>query len=311
MTLQQLTYALALQQHRSFKIASQKLFISQPALSVQIQKLEDELDIILFDRSASPISVTEEGKLFLIRAEEIVTSASALKNFTKELKQDVSGQFKIGIIPTLAPFLVPLFSDHLQEVHPKLNLDFSEMTTNRVIEGVRKGELDTGLIATPVNVFGIVSEPIFYEKFFFYASSEFAQGNGISLKNIDYDQLWLLNEGNCFRDQINNFCDQNEIRKGKRFIYRSNSIDALIRIVDLKGGMTILPELTTLSLSVEQEDNIAPIGKKAREIGIINRKNNSKERFTNELINAIKENIPSVMLSKEGLEVVDPEIIMN
>ncbi len=310
MTLQQLTYALALQQHRSFKTASQKLFISQPALSVQIQKLEDELDIILFDRSASPIKVTEEGKLFLIRAEEVVTSASALKNFTKELKQDVSGTFKIGIIPTLAPFLVPLFTDHLQSAHPKLDLDYAEMTTNNVIEGVRKGHLDTGLIATPVNVFGIVSEPIFYEKFFLYTSQKF-NNNNVSLNNIDYDNLWLLNEGNCFRDQINNFCDLNEIRKGKRFIYRSNSIDALIRIVDLKGGMTILPELTTLSLSAEQENNLSPIGKKAREIGIINRKNNNKERFTNELINSIKNNIPSAMLSNESLEVVDPEIVMD
>ena len=311
MTLQQLTYALALEEHKSFKTASQKLYISQPALSVQIQKLEDELGIIIFDRSSSPINVTEEGKLFLIRAEEVVTSASALKNFTKELKQDVSGKFKIGVIPTLAPFLIPLFTDHLQSLHPKLDLDYAEMTTNNVIDGVRKGELDTGLIATPVNVFGISSEPIFYEKFYFYTSNENGSEENVSIKNIDYDNLWLLNEGNCFRDQINNFCDLNEIRKGKRFVYRSNSIDALIRIVDMKGGMTILPELTTLSLTAEQESNISPIGKKAREIGIINRKNNNKERFTTELVNSIKCNIPSSMLSSKGLEVVDPEITLD
>lgn len=310
MTLQQLNYALALQEHKSFKSASQKLHISQPALSVQIQKLEDELGIILFDRTANPISITEEGKRFLVRAEEVVTSASALKNFTKELQQDVSGTFKIGIIPTLAPFLVPLFTDYLQATHPKLDLDYAEMTTNNVIEGVRKGDLDTGLIATPVHAFGIVSEPIFYERFYFYTSEKVGV-DSVSLKNIDYDNLWLLNEGNCFRDQINNFCDLNKIRKGKRFIYRSNSIDALIRIVDIKGGMTILPELTTLSLTVEQENNISPIGKKAREIGIINRKNNNKERFTTELIAAIKNNIPSSMLSSSGLEVVDPEITMD
>lgn len=311
MTLQQLKYALALNEHSSFKLASQKSNISQPALSIQIQKLEEEIGISLFDRSSSPIQATKEGKLFLVRAEELVIGASDLQNFTKNLKAHISGQFKIGVIPTLAPFLIPLFTDHLQEKHPDLNLDYYEMTTNNVIEGVRKGELDTGLIATPVNVFGIDSKPVFYEKFYFYSSEPVSSNADITIKNLDYEHLWLLNEGNCFRDQINNFCDLSEIRKGKKFIYRSNSIDALVRIVDVKGGVTILPELTTLSLSVEQEENISPIGKKAREIGVINRKSNSKEHFTDSLIDSIQKNIPGTMLSQKGLEVVDPEIVMD
>lgn len=310
MTLQQLNYALSLLEHKSFKVASQKSNISQPALSIQVQKLESEIGIPLFDRSSSPIEPTEEGKLFLVRAEELVISASDLKSYSNHLKQDISGKFRIGIIPTLAPFLIPLFTDHLQEAHPELELDYYEMTTNNVIDGVRKGELDSGLIATPVKVFGIESEPIFYEKFYFYSSNK-QNDKTLTLKNLDYENLWLLNEGNCFRDQINNFCDLNEIRKGKRFVYRSNSIDALIRIVDIKGGVTILPELTTLSLSVEQEENIMAIGNKAREIGIINRKNNSKQRFASSLIASIKANIPSTLLKKEGLEVVDPEIVMD
>lgn len=311
MTLQQLNYALELQKNDSFKAASKKLSISQPALSIQIQKLEAEIGIALFDRSSSPITTTDEGKKFLVRAQELVIGASALKNFSNEMKEDISGQFRIGIIPTLAPFLVPLFTDHLQSHHPNLDLDYHEMTTNNVIHGVRNGDLDTGIIATPVNVFGIVSKPVFYEKFYFYSSERANSRETMTLQNVDYKHLWLLNEGNCFRDQINNFCDLKEIRKGKQFIYRSNSIDALIRIVDMKGGMTILPELTTLSLSAEQENNISQIGKKAREIGIINRKNNSKDRLTNALIHSIKENIPSSMLTKKGIEVVDPEIVMD
>ena len=311
MTLQQLNYALALQQHKSFRAASHKLSISQPALSIQIQKLEEEIGVVLFDRSSSPISVTEEGKLFLIRAEELVVGAADLKQYSRELKDDISGKFNIGIIPTLAPFLIPLFTDHLQSSFPKLELDYFEMTTNNVIEGVRKCELDTGLIATPINVYGITSQPIFYEQFYFYSSDPIDPDNLPTVRNVDYNNLWLLNEGNCFRDQINNFCDLKKIRQGKRFIYRSNSIDALMRIVDTKGGITILPELTTLSLSAEQENNIALIGKKAREIGVINRINNSKQRFSNALVEAITQNIPSSMLKKEGLEVVDPEIRMD
>ena len=231
-----------------------------------------------------------------------------MKNFSREIKENISGTYKIGIIPTLAPFLVPLFTDHLQSLHPGLSLDYHEMTTNNIVDGVRRGKLDTGLISTPLKAFGITSKAIFYEKFFLYSSKAISASNKISIKNIDYDNLWLLNEGNCFRDQINNFCDMNEMRKGKRFMYRSNSIDALIRIVDMKGGMTILPELTTLSLTVEQEDKISSIGNKAREIGMINRKNNNKEKFTHELVHSIKSNIPGSMLKSKDLDVVDAEI---
>jgi LysR family transcriptional regulator, hydrogen peroxide-inducible genes activator len=310
MTLQQLHYALSLAKNRSFKEAAQKLSITQPALSIQIQRLEEELGLIIFDRSHSPIQSTMDGQQFLLRAEEIVIGATNLKSFMMDLKKDVSGPFKLGIIPTLAPFLVPLFAEHLQTQHPNLILDFQEMLTNQVITAVRNGEIDAGLIATPVAVYGIQHTPIFYEKFYFYASEE-VNTKKISLSTIDYTNLWLLNEGNCFRDQINDFCDLKEIQKGKSFIYRSNSIDALIRIVDTKGGVTILPELTTLSLSTEQENNISPISNKAREISLITRKLNIKERITDELILSIQTNIPAPMLHPEGLDVVDPGIEMS
>lgn len=310
MTLQQLHYALVLAKNRNFKVASQKLSITQPALSIQIQRLEDELGVILFDRSRNPIEATVDGAQFLIRAEEIVIGASNLKNFVGDLKKDVSGPFSVGIIPTLAPFLVPLFADHFQTKHPNLVLDFQEMLTNQVISAVRNGEVDAGLIATPVTAYGIVYTPIFYEKFYFYSSSD-ADTENISLTNIDYSNLWLLNEGNCFRDQINDFCDLKEIRKGRSFIYRSNSIDALIRMVDTKGGVTILPELSTLSLSTDQENSITPITNKAREISLITRKLNIKERISDELIKSIQANIPGPLLHADGLDIVDPSIEMK
>lgn len=310
MTLQQLHYALILAKNKTFKVASQKLSITQPALSIQIQRLEDELGVILFDRSKNPIETTVDGEQFLIRAEEIVIGATNLKSFIGDLKKDISGPFTVGIIPTLAPFLVPLFADHLQKKHPKLILDFQEMLTNQVINAVRNGEVDAGLIATPLSVYGIEYTPIFYEKFYFYSSEEISTKH-ISLSNIDYTNLWLLNEGNCFRDQINDFCDLKEIQKGKSFIYRSNSIDALIRIVDTKGGVTILPELSTLSLSTDQENNITIISNKAREISLITRKLNIKERISNELIQSIQANIPALLLKSDGLDVVDPMINMR
>lgn len=308
MTLQQLQYALTLKKFGNFKRAAESLGITQPGLSLQIQKLEDFIGVILFDRTSNPIVPTSDGERFLIRAEDVVVSAQGLAHFSTELNEGFKGKLTIGAIPTLAPFLVPLFADDLQKDFPEFQLDFHEMTTDQVISGVRSGELDAGLISTPLKVHGIVAIPLFYEKFYFYASSEMNMSSELRLKNLDYKKLWLLNEGNCFRDQINNFCDLKEIRKDKDFIYRSNSIDALIRIVDTKGGMTILPELTTLSLNDEQEQKLILIKKKAREIGIILRPNSDKKRFIEKLEGYIKRNIPHRMLSKEDLEIVDPEI---
>lgn len=314
MTLTQLKYALALKKYQNFKKAAEQLDISQPALSVQVQKLEDEIGIKLFNRSITPVQVTKDGELFMIKAQEIVNNAKQLQNFANELKEDFSGTLEIGVIATLAPFLVPLFSHAIQQDYPNLQLVFKELTTENVVNGVRSGELDVGLISTPIDVYGIKSIPLFYERFYIYASkSKSSDSNDIKLEEINYDELWLLNEGNCFRDQINDFCDLKAIRKGKKFIYQSNSIDALIRIVDTHGGMTILPELTTLSLNEYQEENLKDIyGRpKAREIGLIVTPNYDKVRYIKLLEEYIKNNIPSHMKTQNDYEIVDPNIQMD
>ena len=312
MTIAQLQSVLMLQKSGSFKQAATRMGITQPALSLQVRKLENELGLMIFDRSTNPVSPTPEGLEFLIRAREIIAQVESLESFAAGMTKKVSGKNRIGMIPTLAPFLVPLFSDSLQSSHPGLALDIFEQLTNQVLHGVKHGDLDAGIISTPVHVNGLTSIPLFYEKFIFYAS-EPAGKTSVQLSAIDYQKLWLLNEGNCFRDQINNFCNLSEIRKNKSFVYRSNSIDALIRLVDTKGGYTILPELTTLSLSEAQEENLWPIADKpfAREIGLIVRERNNKQHLFDELATCIRENIPASMLSAKGLEVVDPDIHLD
>ncbi|MAE85013.1 MAG: hypothetical protein CMB80_19915 [Flammeovirgaceae bacterium] len=314
MTLTQLRYALVLKKHQNFKKAAEQLEISQPALSVQIQKLEDEIGIKLFNRSGSPIQITRDGELFLIKAQEVVNNAKQLSNFAQELKDDYSGSLEIGVIATLAPFLVPLFSHAIQKDYPNLQLVFKEQTTEVIVNAVRSGELDVGIISTPIDVYGIQSIPLFYERFYMYTSeSGDVSTNEIKLDEINYDRLWLLNEGNCFRDQVNDFCDIKSIRQGKKFIYQSNSIDALIRIVDTHGGMTILPELTTLSLNEYQEENLKVIHgqPKAREIGIVVTPNYDKVRYVKLLEEYIRGNIPSHMLQANDYEIVDPNIQMD
>lgn len=310
MTIAQLKYALALRKYGSFNRAASHIDISQPGLSLQIQKLEDHLGVILFDRSYSPIEPTAEGEIFLSRAEETVAGFEALHGFSGELKSGFNGKLTIGIIPTLAPFLVPLFVDDLQKDYPDFHLDIHEMTTREVVIGVKNGELDAGLMSTPAVLPNLNYEVLFYERFYFYASGE-ADNAELTVRNVDYKRLWLLNEGNCFRDQVNNFCDLKKIRKDKHFIYRSNSIDALIRIVDTKGGMTIMPELTTLSLSEAQEENMIPIDNKAREISVLIRSVSNKQRFVNKMNEYIKKNIPHHMLESQGLEIVDPGIVVK
>lgn len=313
MTLNQLEYALALQRHGSFNKASERLGITQPALSTQIKKLEEEINIQIFNRKANPIEVTLDGAKFLERSQQVLTDARRLINFSQELGQLYNDVLRIGVIPTLAPFLIPLFSDDLQRDYPDFHLDFHELTTENVIAGVREGRLDVGMISTPVNVPGIISEPLFYEKFYLYTAFQPGSRTHFDLQDINYDELWLLNEGNCFRDQINDFCDLSKIREHKHFIYRSNSIDALIRIVDTKGGMTILPELSMLSLDEEQEERIIAIGgrPKAREISLIMTKHYDKKRFIERLAEYVKKNIPKHMLTSNDYEVVDPRITLN
>lgn len=311
MTLNQLEYALEIARYGGFKYAADKKQISQPALSMQIQKLEDEIGIRIFDRTGSPIKITADGQLFLERAQEIVAGAHRLTEFSSKLNEDFNGEIKLGIIPTLAPFLVPLFADQLLSDYPNFKMDIHEVITEKVVNGVRSGELDAGIISTPINVYGIESLPLFYEKFYIYSSEQQIDNElGVNLNKIKYEHLWLLEEGNCFRDQINNFCDLNKIRKNKQFVYRSNSIDALIRLVDTKGGMTILPELSTLTLTEYQEENVRMIAgkQKAREIAIIVTKNYDKERYIDKIKSYIQGSIPKSMLSSKGLEIVDPEI---
>lgn len=310
MTINQLLYALELSKHGNFKRASEHLEISQPALSLQVQKLEDEIGFKLFNRSTTPIEVTEDGKLFLIKAQEVMSGVKQLQNFTSEIKEDYNGKLVVGIIPTLAPFLVPLFIESMEKEYPGLQLIIKEQITEVVIANVRNGELDVGIISTPIDSYGIHSIPLFYEQFYVYTAGEHTSKAEYSVEDIKQEKLWLLDEGNCFRDQINNFCDLTSNREGKTLVYQSNSIDSLIRIVDTKGGVTILPELTSLALNEYQEENLKNIsGKpKAREIGLIVPNKYDKERYIDVLKTHILQNIPHHMTEKGNYEVVDPNI---
>ena len=308
MNLQQLEYALTLEKTGSFTRAAQVLNMTQPALSLQIKNLENEIGIALFDRSKVKIEPTELGLKFLLKAGEIVMAGKQLEEYAHTLGGEHMGKLRLGVIPTLSPFLVPLFAESFLKEYPKLEIEVNEMLTEQILQQIRLGELDGGIISTPVNRQGISTEPLFYESFYFYRHDKTYQSNEtLKVANIDLSDLWLLEEGNCFRDQINDICSLRK-EKSAKLNYRCSSIDSLIRMVDFYGGSTILPELTTLSLDASQEQHLAPIEEKVREVGFVTRKLTGKEYLFEILVDSIKACVPSPMRKKGSREVVDPGI---
>lgn len=309
MNLLQLEYALTLERMGSFTKAAKTLSLSQPALSLQIKNLESEIGISLFDRSKARVEPTEQGKQFLLKAGEIVSASKQLKDYARSLANTFEGTLSIGVIPTLSPFLVPLFVDELISSYPKVSIQIHELLTEQILQQLRAGDLDGGLISTPIQRQGIEVQPLFYESFYFYQTDDQKKwSEPFQLTNMDLRDLWLLEEGNCFRDQVNDICSIHDREIAGQLKYYCSSIDSLIRMVDHYGGITILPELTTLSLDANQEKDLILIPDKIREIGFISRKLSGKEHLIDVLCQSIVQCVPKRMKEKRGREVVSPGI---
>lgn len=308
MNLQQLEYILALDKHRHFAKAAEACFVTQPTLSMMIQKLEDELGIKLFDRKRQPIQPTEDGREIIERARQIVADVSRLKEYTKERKQDVSGEVRMAIIPTLAPYLLPLFLNSLMEKHPQLKVKIRELVTEDIISQLKKGELDIGVMATPVNEPTLKEHPVFYEEFFAYTADDepIAKKKYILPKDIDLSKLWLLEEGHCLRDQIFNLCElKKKDQQSDRLHYQAGSLETLKNLVDNNRGVTILPYLATLNLTKKQQTKIREFAqpKPVREISLVVSQNFPRKK----IIEAIKSEIE--MSLPESAEVAKKKVV--
>ena len=215
--------------YRHFVIASEKCFVTQPTLSMMIRKLEDELDVIIFDRSKQPVVPTEAGKLIIEQAKVVIHEAKKIPAICQEIKERVEGELNIGIIPTVVPFLLPIFLDHFNLKYPGIRLNFSEITTNEIIDRLIKNRLDCGILATPLNNPQIIEIPMYYEEFLLYTSPghSLLQNNEVSTNLIDYDNLWLLNESHCLRSQVINFCDIRGKEIKAKLNYEVGSIETL------------------------------------------------------------------------------------
>ncbi|GAB2487568.1 hydrogen peroxide-inducible genes activator [Algoriphagus taiwanensis] len=307
MTIQQLEYLIAVDKFRHFGQAAESCFVTQPTLSAQLSKLEKELEVILFDRSKMPVIPTEIGVQIIAQAKRVVSESKGIYELVAQLKGDISGTIKLGIIPTLAPYLLHLFIRKFLEKYPNVKLEVQEMVTEEVIRHLKNDELDLGIVVTPLDEPGILEKPMFYEKFYAYFSKNhpLLQKKTVRPEELKSNELWILQQGHCFRDQVVSFCDQS-MAGHSNFHYESGSLEGLRNMVNRYQGVTLLPELATLELSEEEKSRLRSFEGQApiREVSIILNRSFLKQKLVELLFREITEAIPFAMTSKAHGKIV-------
>ena len=297
MTFVQLEYIIAVDTYRHFAKAADNCFVTQPTLSMQIQKLEDELGLKIFDRSKQPVMPTEAGAAIIEQARKILGEKGMIDEIVQQKKGIVTGVLTVGIIPTLAPYLLPLLIQKFIKKYPLVRLVVSELTTEVIIERLREGRIDAGILVTPLDEPGIKEHPLFYEEMMAYVSKKDKayQKTYMLPQDIDPSKLWMLEEGHCFRSQIINLCELKKASvEGAHFDYEAGSLETLRRMVEQNDGITILPELATLDLTARQLQSIRHFKKPVpmREVSIVIHRDFVKKRLVELLKEAILDSIP-------------------
>ncbi|MFC4870220.1 hydrogen peroxide-inducible genes activator [Negadavirga shengliensis] len=308
MTIQQLEYILAVDKFRHFGHAAEACFVTQPTLSAQVGKLEKELDVIIFDRSKMPVIPTEIGETIISQAKKVVSESKGIYEMVAQLKGDISGLIKMGIIPTLAPYLLPLFIRNFIQKYPKVQLQVEEMVTEDIIKKLKNDELDLGIVVTPLENPGILEKPIFYEKFYSYLSRNhpLLEKEKIHVKEIPIEDLWVLQQGHCFRDQVMNLCEQTKFQR-MNFHYESGSLEGLKNMVNRYKGVTLLPELAIQDLNEEEQSRIREFDQEPpiREVSLVLTRSFLKKKLVSLLYDEILAVIPKHMSSKNYGKVVN------
>lgn len=305
MNIQQIEYLLAVNKYRSFSKAAENIFVTQPALTIQIRRLEDELGVELFDRNKKPLEPTEIGERIIEQARFLQKNIEKLSDIVSEFKRELSGNLRIGIIPTVSPYLVPKFVNEFVGNFPEVNLQFTELITEDILSHLEEGTLDAGIIVTPFPMKNMTVFPLYYEEFFLYVSDKhpLIKRKNIRVSELNLHDLWLLEEGNCFRNQVINICRREKDYKSKwKFDYESLSIDSLLKIVNSSRGITVIPELALEDVpesgknKVKKFLNYHPV----REVSLIVEKTFLKKNLIEGLTEIIINGMPKKMRVKHG-----------
>lgn len=309
MTLVQLEYIIAVDTYKSFVMAAEKCFVTQPTLSMQIQKLEASLGIRIFDRSKQPIVATDIGKAVINQARTVVKESDKIKELINETKDELGGEIKIGVIPTLAPYILPKILGSFMEKYPKIKLQIWESTTRKVIQELKLGLLDCGILSTPLEDDELIEHPLFYENFVAYISkgSNLAAKSTVTAADLLTEKLWLLNEGHCMRNQVLNICQKRKLMHPEETLqYNTGSVETLKRMVDTNSGATIIPELSILEFDEDQLERVRYFKspEPVREISLVTTKNFLKQRALSMLSKEILNAVPDKFKTNKKKELV-------
>ncbi|PRX51862.1 LysR substrate-binding domain-containing protein [Salegentibacter salegens] len=309
MTITQLHYVLAVAEHKNFTKAAQKVFVTQPTLSMQIQKLEEELDVQIFDRTKKPIQLTETGQKIVQQARNIVNESDRIKDIVDQQKGFVGGIFKLGVIPTVMPTLLPMFINNFIKKYPKVKLKIEELNTEAIVERLREGHLDAAIAATPLELQGIKENVLYYEPFVGYIPNthRLYKKEEIEINDLDIDDMLLLEDGHCFKDGILNLCKSSRNYDDDHFQLESGSFETLIKLANEGLGMTLLPYLHTLDIKDSEKKNLRMFKEPvpAREVSLIYNRSELKMQ----IIEAIQSTIAGVVkgaIAFHNVKIISP-----
>lgn len=312
-TITQLEYILAVDREQHFGKAARTCFVSQPSLSAQIQKLEDELEVKIFDRTQKPILTTEAGKEIIEQARVVVHEHKKLQTIADNIALEPKGDFELAVIPTVASYVIPLFIGHFGEAYPRVKLGINEHKTEDIIRLLNNDEIDAGLLVTPLENEQLIERHLFYEPFYCYLNKNhpLSKKKTISGTDLDSNDLWLLSEGHCFREQVLKVCSKNtEHRVLPNIRFESGNLDTLINLVNANSGYTLLPQLAVDQLSeAEVRTHIKKFKRPipTREVSLVYTRRFLKESIINALESSIIANLPQKIksLKKQNIDVVD------
>jgi len=309
MTITQLHYVLAVAEHQNFTKAAQKVFVTQPTLSMQIQKLEEELEVQIFDRSKKPIELTEVGKKIVFQARNIVNESDRIQDIVDQQKGFIGGEFRLGIIPTIMPTLLPMFLTNFIKKYPKVKLKIEELHTEAIIDKLQDGHLDAAIAATPLEHETIKERVLYYEPFVAYTppGHRLSKEQKIKPEELDIDDILLLEDGHCFKEGILNICKTNKDADNASFQLESGSFETLIKLANEGLGMTLLPYLHTLELPEKESNNLRMFEEPspAREVSLIYNKSELKMQII-EALHQIISGVVRGAVAFNNVKIVSP-----
>ena len=310
MTITQLQYVLAVAEHRNFTLAAEKCFVTQPTLSMQIQKIEEELNILIFDRSKKPIQLTDIVQKIVNQAKNIVNEAGKIKDIVEYQKGFIGGDFRLGIIPTIMPTILPMFLNNFIKKYPKVKLIIEELNTDEIILRLKNGHLDAAIAATPLEDEKIKEIVLYYEPFVVYVpeNNNISAKTEIEISDLNLDEILLLQDGHCFRDGILNLCKNQDANSRNSFQLESGSFETLIKLADEGLGITLLPYLHTLDLNEKDRLKLRQFKepKPAREVSLIYPKSELKIHIIDALRNTIS-GVVKGAITFQNVQIISPK----